>query len=214
MSDAATPAQPLKCASCHVALDNPFYCDGCRTLATPPELSHFDALRLAPEFDLDAGALRRRYLELSRDVHPDRFGAAGADAADRSLRAAARLNEAYRVLSEPISRAEYLLELSGGASASADKRVPPDVLQASMALHEEIADARLADDAAALAALRESVAAEHARRLESIASLARRLPGDERLRGELRVELNAMKYFRRMLEQLEHAGGGAGAVTV
>ena len=60
-----------------------------------------------------AGARRCAYRALQRTVHPDRH-AASDDATRRlALQAAARVNEAYRTLGDPVERARYLLGLRG-----------------------------------------------------------------------------------------------------
>lgn len=179
---------------------SPFFCDNCRSLYPADGLNYFELLGLAPAFDLDPERLRQRYLHTSRDVHPDRHGS-DADAS-LSLHLSAQLNEAHRVLSDPVLRAEYLLELVGGASAKSDKNVPPEVLTTTLALREEIQEAKLAKDTPALESCRNQVRQQFDATLAAISDLARRLPGDEMLRRQLRQTLNSIKYYQRLLEQL------------
>ena len=76
-------------------------------------LNHFELLGLPVRYAIDAKALDAAYRELQRNVHPDRH-AASDDASRRlALQAAARVNEAYRTLADPVGRAGYLLSLSG-----------------------------------------------------------------------------------------------------
>ena len=199
--DGAPAALPSKCHACDRPLELPSVCSGCHQLYAADGVSYFSLLGLPASFDVDPQQLRRRYLQLSREVHPDRGGAAGANEALR-LRLSAQANQAYEVLSDPVLRAEYLLELAGGDSAAADRTVPPDVLSETLVLREEIDDAKRAADAQALAALGQQVRATFERRLAEISSQARLLPGDAALRRELRSRLNALKYYKRMLEQL------------
>lgn len=180
-------------------MDSPLFCARCRTLHEASGADYFELLGLPRGYDLDAAALRQRYLALSREIHPDRFS--DGDAAAAAIRASARVNEALRVLSDPILRAEYLLELSGGPSAAADKSVPEELLNWALLIREEMDDARAAGDAAVLAALREQVQSRRRAALDEAASAARRLPGDEALRRCLRSALNALRYFDRLLEQ-------------
>jgi molecular chaperone HscB len=179
---------------------SPLFCAGCHTLFAGSELNHFEVFGLPQRFDLEPELLRRRYLEQSRQIHPDQLSATGADPA-LGLRSAARLNEAFRVLKDPLSRAEYLLEVAGGKSSAEDKSVPQDVLAETLMLREEIEEAREADDATALAALRTQVTERFAAQRERVTELAKQLPGDAALRTELRTQLNAMKYYQKMLEQ-------------
>jgi molecular chaperone HscB len=198
-------ARPAKCDACDNAPARPLYCDACHTLHVAAYVDHFQALGLAREYDVDAGLVRRRYLAASRALHPDRLG--GTPDAD-ALRAAARLNEAQRVLADPVLRAEYLLELAGGPSAAVDKRVPPEVLAETLERRETIDALRAENDSAGMDALIAEIERERSGRLAEIAALARKLPGDAALHGELRLQLNALKYQTRLLEQARGQSGG------
>lgn len=197
--DNARPAVIVKCAACAGPMQSPVFCDHCRSLFPADRLSHFELLGLQPAYDVPPDTLRQRYLHVSRGVHPDRHADSGASL---SLRLSAQLNEAYRVLGDPILRAEYLLELTGGASAATDRQVPPDVLAETLELRERLQQAGRDDDQAGLADCRDRVQAAYDTRLAAIAELARRLPGDENLRRKLRRMLNAIKYYQRLRHEL------------
>jgi molecular chaperone HscB len=197
----STTVLPSKCHACDRPMDLPSVCTGCHQLYPADGVSYFSLFGLPQAFDIDPQELRRRYLQLSREVHPDRGGDAGVSDELR-LRLSAQANHAYEVLGDPALRAEYLLELSGGNSAAQDKTVPPDVLSETLMLREEIDDAKRSGNAAALDPIANQVRSSFDRRLAEISAVARRLPGDEPLRGELRLKLNALKYYQRMLEQL------------
>ncbi len=183
-------------------MHSPFFCDNCRSLSPADGLNYFELLGLAAAFDLDPARLRQSYLQASRRVHPDQHGADADADSELSLRLSAQLNEAHRVLADPVLRAEYLLELLGGKSAKRDKSVPPAVLSATLALQEEIQDAKAANNATALDACRNQVQQRCTATLAAIEGLARRLPGDDALRRELRQTLNSIKYYQRLREQV------------
>ena len=176
-------------------MQSPAFCDHCRSLFPADQLSHFELLGIPPTYDVSADTLRQHYLSVSRGVHPDRHADVGGAL---SVRLSAQLNEAFRVLADPILRAEYLLELAGGASAATQRDVPPEVLADTLELREELQEARLEDDAARLEDCRKRVEAACDDRYEAIADLARRLPGDEELWRELRTALNGIKYYQRL----------------
>lgn len=64
-------------------------------------LSYYDVLRIAS--DADARAVRRAYLALMRQYHPDNCRVN----TDYGHYHSARINEAYRILGDPIRRADY-----------------------------------------------------------------------------------------------------------
>src|SRR5258708_25802086 len=76
--------------------------------------SHFELFGLPVRFALDAATLDRRYRELQREVHPDRFAAAPESERRASMQLATRVNEAYQTLKSPLRRAVYILRLRGG----------------------------------------------------------------------------------------------------
>lgn len=200
-------AAPDKCSGCDQTLDLPMVCTGCHTLQQTGELTYFELLGLDARFELDPAVLREHYLRLAREIHPDRGGTDGGPAAGpgdlERERLTARANEAYRTLASPVLRAEYLLELSGGQSAAQDKRVPPELLTATLMIREEIEEARAAGNSALLAALLRKLTSERDRIVHTVGELARLLPGDAAIRGELRLKLNSMRYYDRMIEQIE-----------
>lgn len=94
-------------------------CETCGAVQPPRPLDHFARLGLEPSFALDRGDLEERYFALQRRFHPDRFANRPARERSLSLQHASNFNEAYETLKEPLSRAEYLLELRGASHRSA-----------------------------------------------------------------------------------------------
>ena len=60
--------------------------------------SHFEIFDLPSSFEVDVDLLERRYRDLQRSVHPDRFANAGERERLRSVQQATLINEAYRTL--------------------------------------------------------------------------------------------------------------------
>lgn len=200
-ASARTPVapSPARCRGCGAPLRVAVVCDQCRAFQDADEFDLFTLLGLPRRFDVQEGDLRQRYLLLARLTHPDR----AASAADQAQRLSARVNRAFEVLRDPVLRAEYLLELSGGPSAAQERSVPPEVLAKTLSIREELDDYAAAADASRRATLRDDVTRARDTELAEIEALARRLPGDEALRHGLRTRLNAIRYYLRLLEQVE-----------
>jgi molecular chaperone HscB len=114
--------------------------------------NHFELFGLAPAFSLASDALERSYREIQSKVHPDRFAHAGDAERRASLQWTTRVNEAFQVLKNPVSRARHLLELQGvDVAFETNTAMPPEFLMQQMALRETLEEAK---DAAALEALR------------------------------------------------------------
>ncbi len=112
---------------------------------------HFTLFGLAPAYALDEAALGAAYKSLQQTVHPDRFASANPQASDADKRAAmqssAHVNEAYKTLREPLSRAAYLCELNGEAiKAERHTAMPPAFLMQQLHWREALAEAQTNND--------------------------------------------------------------------
>jgi len=116
-------------------------------------MDHFARLGLPAALDLDAGALDKAYFARQRQWHPDRFvGKPPAERAKASSEAAA-LNDAYRTLKDPLSRAVYLAGLNGVELPGDGKTIDdPELLMEAMEAREELHDAGTIAAVEALAA--------------------------------------------------------------
>jgi molecular chaperone HscB len=161
-------------------------------------VDNFQRLGLPRRFDLDPAAIEREYLARSRALHPDyhRLGSSAEQAASTEL--SAGLNEAYTTLKEPFQRAEYLLKLEGGPSASDLKDVPPEFLEEMLELRMEIAG--LEPDSPQAAAMEQQLGERRDALLAQVGTL---LDGDTPNRlTETRRLLNATKYVRNLVRDL------------
>jgi molecular chaperone HscB len=119
---------------------------------------YFALFGLPRRYRFDPEKLHAAYHALQREVHPDRYAA--ADEAERrvALQSSARVNEAYRALTDPVARAQYLLSLRGiDALAETNTALPADFLQHELERREAVAEAQTACDARGLAALQRQV---------------------------------------------------------
>ncbi len=197
---------PERCTVCDSQMDSPLVCGICRTLFDAPidSMDYFDIFRLDHRYDLDEAELKRRFLAISRNMHPDAFSRNSETMQKLAMKLSAELNEAYDTLRDPVSRAEYLLLQIGGESGRADKSVPSDFLAEIMTLREEISEVKESSNADEVGRLSGVIAEKRNRTLGQIEELARRLPTDDAVvLRSLRVELNRMKYWNNLRDQLK-----------
>lgn len=159
----------------------------------------FDTMGVEPRFDLELDKLAERHRDLSRALHPDRY--AGAPAAERrmALGKAIEVNDAYRVLKDPVRRAEALLRRAGVPVGETSEPKPSQaLLMDMMEQREELADARRAKDLQAVQKLAASVRTREKAVLnklgQTLAALDNAAPALSHL-GELR-------YLRRFLDEV------------
>jgi molecular chaperone HscB len=127
---------------------------------------HFELLGLPPAYAIDPARLENGYRQLQSRVHPDRFATA-TDAERRvAMQWAARANEAYRTLKDPVDRARYLLSLKGfDTGEESNTAMPPDFLMQQMEWREAVSDLSRARDTPGLGRLREELGHERAEML-------------------------------------------------
>ena len=123
--------------------------------------SHFDLFGLAPAYALETDALERSYREIQSRVHPDRFAHAGDAERRASLQWTTRVNEAYRVLKDPVQRARHILELHGvDVAFETNTAMPSEFLMQQMELREALEEAK---SPAALDEMRKALRQEKAK---------------------------------------------------
>jgi molecular chaperone HscB len=122
------------------------FCPQCgKILTLARQRDYFSFLGLPRKLSLDAADLEQRFRALSRQFHPDFFYNASPPERRASLERSSYLNDAYRVMKQPIARVEYLLALEGlaaGGPHEAAKQVPPALLEEVFALNEELDEVR------------------------------------------------------------------------
>ncbi|GAB4455017.1 MAG: co-chaperone HscB [Armatimonadaceae bacterium] len=186
-----------------------------------PTASYFEILSVP--VSADEATLTRRFHELSRLYHPDRWGTADIATQTTVLESAALINDAYRTLRDPFTRAEYLLRRERGTRPDDLKQSakPPQELFAEvLELQEllmEFQEAQADDDAETAERLRPQL--EEARKTfeQAYTEMADRLNAQfERWdAGEDRAAvLDAMSevigirgYLRRVLTNLQNMLG-------
>jgi molecular chaperone HscB len=163
----------------------------------------FAILGLDPRFDLDASLLEERHRELSRVLHPDKHAGASGSERRMSLSRAIEVNEAFRILKDPIRRAEKLFEQSGIPTGEASQsKASPALLMEMMEAREELADAARAKKLDKVVALG---AAMQERQAKLVARLARDLAAagaDRASLLEAEKVLGELRYAKRYLDEV------------
>ncbi len=151
------------------------------------------------QFAQDRADLDTRWRKLQASAHPDKFAAEGAASQRMAMQWSVRINEAYRRLREPLTRAGYLCELRGAPiDAERNTAMPAAFLLQQMGWREALDDTR--GDADALAALDAEVRRTESELLHQVA----RLLDDEKSPIAAAERVRALMFiqkFRRDLSQ-------------
>ncbi|CDT92934.1 Co-chaperone protein hscB [Vibrio coralliirubri] len=104
-------------------------------------MNHFELFGLPLQFQLDGSLLSSQFRDLQRQFHPDKFATASERDRLLAVQKAAQINDAYQVLKNPISRAEYLLVQHGEDIRGEQQTLQdPMFLMEQMELREELED--------------------------------------------------------------------------
>ncbi|HJY08898.1 MAG TPA: Fe-S protein assembly co-chaperone HscB, partial [Bryobacteraceae bacterium] len=112
-----------------------------------PSKDYYEFFGLKRQLVIDAGALQRRFYELSRQWHPDRFSRRPVEEQNDALEATSILNDGYRTLRDPVKRATYVLAREGfPIGEQRSKNVPPELLEEVFELNMMLEEIRSGDD--------------------------------------------------------------------
>jgi len=115
----------------------------------------FELFQLEVDFEVDLERLRGQFQILQREVHPDRY----ADQDPRSHQWSMRVNEAFAVISKPLSRAIYLLGLAD-VELEQNPSLEPEFLFEQIELRENLDHLAEVKDLTGLVALLDGFASK------------------------------------------------------
>ena len=154
---------------------------------------------MEPAFGLDLPALEQRHRDLSRALHPDRHAGSGAAERRLALGRAIEVNEAFRVLKDPVRRAEALLALRGVQSGEGkEPPASPALLMEVMERRESLAEIRHSKNIAALQVLTVEVRSEAARVQTALAGAFALSTSNS---AEILKLIGELRYYRRFLAE-------------
>ena len=98
---------------------------------------------------IDPDELKKKFLELSSEVHPDRTHQALAAQRQEAERRYSELNSAYNCLREPKERLRHLIEMERGGKPTEISSIPPEMMEEFLKVGQlcKLADALLAEKA-------------------------------------------------------------------
>src|ERR1700739_1625229 len=104
---------------------------------------YFAVLGLPRKLCVEMPSLEQKFLQLSWKLHPDNFVNASDEERELSLKRSSELNDAYRVLRDPLSRVGYLLESEGERREGEKKQqAPSELLEEVFELNESLDELR------------------------------------------------------------------------
>ena len=168
---------------------------------------YYELLGIPRSLNLSLDELQKRYYELSRQLHPDRFMQKPEAEQQRALDMSSALNDAYRTLKDPVRRAQYLLGIEGfDIGEQRSKDVPPELLEEVFELNMALEEMRSGDDSArpqleAAEKTFTNMLADADHQLQSLFGRYDQSP-DRDVLSEIRGVLNRRKYILNLVDEV------------
>ncbi|KRK05241.1 uncharacterized protein Dyak_GE28344 [Drosophila yakuba] len=104
-------------------------------------INYFKLLSFPIQFSLESQKLTRSFRQLQTIVHPDKYSNRTSREQTNSADWSSLINKAYKTLSTPIERGQYLLQLEGEQMPQDNSDLNKEFLMAMMERNEEVEDA-------------------------------------------------------------------------
>ena len=102
--------------------------------------NYFELFDLPVSFSPPKDAVRKKYVELSKQHHPDHFAQADDKAQAKALEVSAEVNKALKIFNNRQAVIKYVLELKGLLDNEEKYALSPHFLMEMMEINEKVAD--------------------------------------------------------------------------
>lgn len=137
-------AVDVSCWNCKVVAGRrPFlFCESCRSIQ-PVEQSvdYFQIFGLEKKYEIKGDNLEGKYKDWQKKLHPDLVHSKSEREREYAAEQSARVIDAYRTLTKPLSRAIYILKLEGVDVDEEQTVSEPDLLSEIMEIREAVEEA-------------------------------------------------------------------------
>lgn len=120
-------------------------------------VSYFEFYNLPVAFQIDEAQLKKKFYALSKEYHPDFYANESPEKQDEVMELSTLNNKAYKVLSDPLKRIEYILEINGMMADGDKYTLPQEFLMDMMDVNEALIDMEFDPDPARLLEIRAEV---------------------------------------------------------
>ena len=113
-------------------------------------MNYFELYELPVSMKPDVQQVKQKFYELSRRYHPDFYTNSSGEEQAETLEKSSLVNKAFKVFQNRDETIKYVLQLNGLLEEEEKYTLPPQFLMDMLELNEQIADAKLEEDEAAL----------------------------------------------------------------
>ncbi|MDB5248734.1 MAG: chaperone protein HscB [Segetibacter sp.] len=121
-------------------------------------MTHFELYAIPVTLQPDQHSVKQKFYELSRKYHPDFYTQENEYDQSEALEISSQVNKAYKVFQSRDETIKYVLQLRELLEEEEKYALPPDFLMEMLELNEQMMEAKMEEDAAAIAKLKETIA--------------------------------------------------------
>ncbi|XP_061360846.1 iron-sulfur cluster co-chaperone protein HscB homolog [Gastrolobium bilobum] len=134
-----------RCWNCHAVPESaaPFLvCESCRCIQPVDDsIDYFEIFGSERKYDIEGKNLEGKYKDWQKKLHPDLVHSKSQKEREFSAEQSARVIDAYRTLSKPLSRGIYMLKLNGIEIDEEQTISDPELLAEIMEIREAVEEA-------------------------------------------------------------------------
>lgn len=181
-------------------------CSACNALQPPdPTQNHFERFGISQRFAIEIDKLTSAFRLGQRATHPDRFVSSTDRERRHALEHSTVMNDGYRLLREPMSRAGYLISLLGlDVDDDRSIQLSSSFLITILEVRESLEELTGPDAHVERRRIQQSIALEYE---DGLARIGTRLDSTSEITPEALKTLGQLyaqlKYLRRVLEEIE-----------
>lgn len=123
-------------------------------------MNYFELYGIPVSLLPDKKQLKQKFYELSRKFHPDFYTQENEYERSEALEKSSLVNKAYKIFQNPDETIKYVLQQKGLVEEEEKYQLPPDFLMEMLELNEQLTDAKMEEDASAIADLKETIKKE------------------------------------------------------
>lgn len=104
-------------------------------------MNYFELFDIPIQLQVNTAVLKSKYLQLSRQFHPDFHTKEDADTQQIALDKSALLNKAWQIFQDPLLTIQYALQVLNVLKDGENPSLPPAFLAEMMELNEQLSEA-------------------------------------------------------------------------
>ncbi|CAN8298396.1 unnamed protein product [Cochlearia groenlandica] len=171
------------------------FCDSCRSIQPVNDsVDYFQIFGLEKKYELDAESLEGKYKDWQKKLHPDLVHTKSQKERDYAAEQSAKVTEGCRTLTKRLSRAMYMMKLSGVNVNEEETITDPSLLMEIMELREAISES---NDSKSLNQIRPQVQEKLKQWSDSFAEAFESQKYDEAVKC-----IQRMTYYERACEEI------------